>query len=380
MKQIAELSLCMLLTFTLIKCGRPTDPTNLKLIDLHFIDTVKVNYDGEILLLSDIKNGKLVFFDYFAKEILITDLKGNIEYNFNNSLLGSDNFGENIWGVRFQTDTSVTVLSENGYFIYSLKGKIIKKYLHPFEVPKIYITGDFKLGYDYKRKMFISLLTTSTDLSSKLPEFYSQIKHLTVFKVDSQKYSWQINYEPESSFLQKEYFTSEWGAHFDISQDTIAMIYGRDPIVYLYKLSTFGKVTSFNTYPEHFKQNVKFKFNENTSDNHKLRLTGFSNSCYRKIFIKKDTVFTSYFSGIPIEVFDKIENLDDYNNLAYKTQKLYLQIFINGDKSYNDFQLPKEFPYLELLSDGRIFLSEQGRWRVKKDGYKRFLSANIRLD
>jgi hypothetical protein len=365
--------------FVLVHCTskKPDKDAGMKKIEIHTIDTVKVNYSGQTLLLSDFRKNLLVFFDFFDKEILITNLQGTILHQFNNSLLGADNFGNQILGVRFQSDTSISVLSDNGYFIYGLNGKIISTYKHPAHVDKVYITGDFKLNFDPKRNMFISLLTTSTDISSSIPEFYTEIKHITTFKLDSQKYSSVIKYEPESSFLQKEYFNNEWGIHFDTYKDTIALIYGRDPIVYIYGLSGFQKKASFKTFPEHFASEVRFKFGENTRDNHKLRLTSFSNSTYRKIFIRGDTVMTSYNAGIPFDEFKNIENLDDLNSIGYLKQHHYLQIFIKGKKEFSDYELPKEFPFVELLSRGIIILGEQSRWNLKKDGNKRFLIANI---
>ncbi len=380
MKKPLIISSFILSVFVSISCtpNKPDDGSGLKKIELQATDTVKINYSGQTLLISDFRKDMLVFFDFFSKEILITDLRGIILHHFNNSVLGADNFGDQILGVRFQTDTSISVLSDVGYFIYTLDGKTISKYKHPSHIDKAYITGDFKLDYDQKRKMFISLLTTSTDLSSSVPEFYTEIKHITTFKLDSQKYSRMIKCEPESSFLQKEYFNNEWGVHFDINKDTIALIYGRDPIVYIYGLSSFQKKTSFKTFPEHFRSEVKFKFGENTSDNHKLRLTSFSNSTYRKIFIHGDTVTASYNAGIPLEEFKNVENLDDLNNIGYLKQQHYLQIFIKGKKEFSDFELPKEFPFVELFSKGIVILGEQSRWNLKKDGNKRFLIAQIK--
>lgn len=382
MRNLLVFFLYFLSSLSFIQCSKTDNSeglVNLKKIDIEVIDTIKVKNNSQELLLSDFKNSKLVFFDFFSKEILITDLKGNILSKFNNSLLGMDDFGDVILGVCFQSDTSISVLSDEAYFIYTFEGKTISKYKHPFSVDKQYLTGDFKLSYDVKRKMFASLLTTSTDLPAKVPEFYSEIKHITTFKVDSKKYDWEIKYEPESSYLQKEYFTSDWSAHFDLDRDTIALIYGRDPIVYIYGLSDFKKLASFKTYPEHFKQVVKFKFSENTSNNHKLRLTAFANSSYRKIFAQRDTVITSYTTGVPLEAFDHIENVNDYNIIAYKNQQYYLQVFVNGRKESSDYELPKEFPGLELLSNDLIFLGEQPLWENKNDGYTRFLIAKMKF-
>jgi hypothetical protein len=342
-------------------------------------DTVKVKYDGLTLLLSDVRNDKLLFFDYFKLDVIVTDLKGTILSGFNNAFIGAEDVGNNLYGTCFQSDSTIAVLSNRGYYIYSLDGKLITRYLHSFTLYNgVYMTGDFTLEYDNTRKMFVSLLTTSTDLLANKPGFYEQVRHLTVFKTDSQNYKFKIPYDPGSSYLQKEYYTPGFFAHFGIDNSNVAMVYDRDPIVYIYDLDNFRKIKSFNTYPDNFNQVVKFKFGTEVDNN--TRLTAYANSSFGKIFIKGDTVITTYGSGIPIEVFEGINNLDDYNNVAYKSQHFYLQMFINGRKKIQDFELPREYPYLSSMSNNKIFLTEQMKWQNKNDGYKRYLICQFEYD
>jgi hypothetical protein len=87
-------------------------------------------------------------------------------------------------------------------------------------------------------------------------------------------------------------------------------------------------------------------------------MTGFSNSGYCRIFTRGDTVLTSYISGMPLELFKNINNIDDYNAVSSQHQDYYLQFFINGKKQARDLELPKRFPLVSLFSNGQIILSE----------------------
>jgi hypothetical protein len=168
------------------------------------IDTVKIEYDGGTLLLADIRKDKLLFFDFFNREILVAGVDGSVLSRFNGTFLGQNYFGDMVYGVHFQNDTTVSVLSKSGYFIFDSKWKLVEKYLHPFDLSQgAYLNGAFKLGYDEKRKMFVSLLKTSTNFRLNQKEFYDEIKHLTIFKPDSQKYDYKIKYEPEVRTCKK---------------------------------------------------------------------------------------------------------------------------------------------------------------------------------
>lgn len=375
--------LCCLCFCALVQCSKEekaeqNSKEQLDSIAMQTMDTIKVKYDGEVLLLTDVRKDKLAYFDFFSKEILVTNRKGEIISKFNHSLLGSESFGNFIYGVHFQNDSVLSILSNKGYFMYGLNGALISKYLHTFNLDfSVYMNGDFKLSYDKKRNQFVSLLTTATDLGSNKPEFFEQARHITTFNLDSMKYSWHVPYEAEGSYLQKKYYTGEWNAHYDINDDTIGVVVGRDPIVYLYRLSDFKKLSSFSTVPEYFKQEVKFEFGSDTFSDHKKRLTSYANSDYRRIFLRGDTVFTSYSGGIPLNVFESINNLEDYNTIGVKNQKHYVQLFVNTKKTSKDLELPKEFPLLMQVSNGTLYLGEQERWLNKHDGYKRFLVCKL---
>lgn len=341
-------------------------------------DTIKIKYSGHGTVLSDVRNNKLLLFDFFFKEILVTDLKGEILHKFDGTFLGSNSFGTDIFAVHFQSDTTLSVASNQGFQIYNFDGKLLKRYLHPFDLSSNrYLNGDYKLCYNDRHQFFITMLTTPTTAHVNQPQFYKEVKHLTVLDLKSGKYSFQVPYEPESSYLQTDYYNNMVAPYFDVWGDSLAVIYPRDPIVYLYSIPDFNKLTSFNTNPKVYRHEAKFKF-EVKKDN-KDQLLEFSNSKFFKIFIRHDTIFTSYTSGIPTEVFDGINDLETYNQVSYKYLTHYLQVFVNGKKIVKDFALPKEFPRVNLINASTVYLNEEARWHNRSDGMLRYLVCRLDL-
>lgn len=343
------------------------------------IDTINIDYDGEVLLPVDWLNNKVVYFDFFAPEILISDLEGNVTSRFNVSLMGANDLGTQIYGVTFIDNSTLAIVTENGYYITDLEGNVSERYLHPFDLRTgVYLNGDFHLDYDPTHRALISLLKTTSTSRMDRPDFYKDLRHLTVFSLESREYQVRIPYEQGSYYLNGEYFNNDFGAHFAIHDKNVSLIYPLDSKVYTYSLDDYRLLRSFETEPDSFQHAVKFPFGGGEVKA-KERLTGYANSVNYRIFTEGDTIIHSYTSGIPLSFFDAVNSMDDYNAGFYKHLSYYLQMFVNGEKRFSDFKLPREFPMICLYSKGTMLLLEQEKWRSQHSDFKRFLYGRVTI-
>jgi len=356
------------------------NPENLARGSVVPIDTITVKYSGVTLLAADWSGNKILYFDFFTPEIVISDLKGNILSQFNAGLLGMNDLGDHIYGAHFLDQSTVAIVTEKGYYITDLNGNVRQRYIHPFDLNVgVYMNGDFHLDYDSKHKSFVSLLKTTSLSSINRHDFYTELRHLTVFNLDSNTYTFRIPYEQGSYYLNEKYFNNEFGPHFALHGDSVSVIYPLDPGVYTYSLNDYKLLRSFDTKPDSFRHVVKFPFGGGTIET-KERLTGFANSVNYRLFSEGDTIINSYTSGIPSTFFENVNDIEQYNAGSYKHLKYYLQMFVNGEKQISDFELPKQFPMISLYKKGEMILTEQEKWMPHSDGHKRFLYCRLTVE
>ena len=208
-------------------------------------DSLDLEYLG-IPMLTDVSSegSKLIFFDFPSNEIIITDAEGKIIHTFSKEEGDTpDVYGFKLESPGFYGEDQLAVFGANGLFIYDLDGTMVKKISHPESLSTLSsrtIIGKSLESATISDKTY--LLPISVRPDNSFPgeqEFYEEYRALELVDVANETMTEIIPFEKGSHFLNGKGFNpSDYSPAYEANGETLYVVHGGDPQLYVYQLST----------------------------------------------------------------------------------------------------------------------------------------------
>lgn len=206
--------------------------------------------DLEILgapMLSDVNQDgtALLFFDYPSQKIITSDAIGNIKHSFFKGEDTPDSYGFMLESPGFYGEDQLAIFGGNGLFIFDLEGNMQKKIPHPESMGTLssrsYIGKSLESTFFNER---VFLLPTSVRPEKSFAGeqvFYDSYRALELIDVDDETMTEIIPFEKGSLFLNGKGFNpSDYTPAYEAKDETLYIVNGGDPQLYVYHLSHNG--------------------------------------------------------------------------------------------------------------------------------------------
>jgi hypothetical protein len=343
-----------LIGLLITSCGNEKElETELEDLSLQLSDSIVVDYLGMVKIVDyQIANRNYLALDYSDNIVMQFNTEGEIQYLFDQSGHDPSSFGHDILGLSFFNDSSVVIQSKLGYFIYTFEGELIRKI--PIE-NKSPIYTRLKFNLEVTDKDLISLMHIETDARPNTKAYFEDIEHFTVVNYRTSHISNKIGFEPESVYLNDEfyYYYSEPTFDFNITDSLFYVIYSSDPTIYSYDVSSnYQLKKKISASPSHFNSPVKVPFLQWPNDIKSLTYDGN----YQNIFSNGSFIILEYSSGISTEM-DIPSSIAEMNSLRRDLNSYYLQVFKDGQKIGKDLKVPEgKFGLSFIHGDGSLIL------------------------
>jgi hypothetical protein len=347
---------------------------NLPKYEISIVDSIKLNTLGNFRVV-DYHDSLECFLavDFRAGDIIIVNKKGSVIHKLNKIGEYSDAIGEWILGASFYKNSQIALLGKSGIFFYNFNGELDFKIIRN-DKGLAFITSQFKLKpFSLKNKNYILCTLenlTFDKLGTKLtPEYYQSARLLTLVDLEKKSFKEIVPYPQESIYRKEKAFYDSDKPIFDYSttDSSIYVLFGFEDIVYKFygnNFTNYEVLTSTN--PSNMQTLPGTLFTKSPPQEDILKYTFLSGS-YNNIFSNNDTIYATYYSGIPKEKIEHNLSLQEYIEFYRQFNKYYLQVFVKEKKICSDVVLPDKSSYIDYITKAGLILLHQNKLSLKQD-------------
>lgn len=371
----------------LFSCGKEESviDENLPTYELAIIDSIRLDIIGDyrIAHYSDSLKYYLGVADRTG-DIVIFKANGEIITKFNKIGEYHDAIGEYVLGASFYNTSEIVLLGKRGLFFYSLDGTLKRKITRSTK-GVVAITNQFKLEpIAIQRKKYIAcVLETSVfnQLGTKsTPKFYELSKLVTLIDLEEKSFKEVISYPKEGLFRGQKWYYDQDKPIFDYSPEdsSFYFLFGCENKLYRFHGDDFTTCyKTATTNPTHMQVLSGENFAINPPQENILKYT-FMSGFYSDIFKVRDTIYTTYCSGISKDKVDHNLSMQEYISLYKQFNKHYLQVFLKNKKVCTDIAIPNKAAYIDhITSNGTILLHRNKLLLTEDTNYDLFYIAKL---
>jgi hypothetical protein len=234
MKKINALFTCsILLSFA---CSSPKEEsenqlTNSNEWELQIVDSIQVDYLGQLVLLAIHPDGNhFLFGNSSNNHLVLTDGKGDIITTYEEPADAPTSVGALTTSATFLGDQVITT-GNNRLAVYDLKLQFLKSLKFPpigRGIQPISLQGENELlGF---------IGGPQNDLPSNQPEYYSQYNLFELINLDQEAFSPLVPFHEKSRFLTGEAFDF-LSPKFQVDGSKVSFVYSNDSLIYSYDLA-----------------------------------------------------------------------------------------------------------------------------------------------
>ena len=213
------------------------------------IDSIKVDFLG-MPAVQDIDpiSKTLIFLDdkVYSQDIYIADFDGEILNSFSKFGDMPDNYGGLRAPLKIIGKNEILAYGIHGFFKYDFSGKNRLQVRHEFDLLNRYSINNMGTGMEEKNEQFLYLNSIDPKLKKNDLQFYDEINLLTwMYPKRGEKE--QIVKFPESSLFKngKFFYRDSWSPVYTLSEDLVYVIFGMEPVIYMYSSSSPYELLNF---------------------------------------------------------------------------------------------------------------------------------------
>jgi hypothetical protein len=378
------LSLFILLFLSCNSKNNKAAPPLRKAVTLEKVDSIQINYLGNPTVHDiDPRSGTILFVEHkqFTEDILVADFKGETLTSF--SKLGDvpDGYGKLMSTLRINDSKSFLAYGYNGFMTYDLSGKLLSRVeLKQFQLP--YFRRDamgFGMEKSGNRYVYADQEEPVSNSQSNT-RFYEKMDLLFWLNPEFGNREPFVKL-PESSLFRngKHFYMGAWEPIFTMEDDRIYIVFGSEPVIYIYSLNEpYSLISSI---PINLEDYQYFRGSTDNSVDHTLMFTSG-----RVLNIKKiDGYYViAYFPGYSsADKKAESENKSHEENLIFRERMLkkYAKRISVIDAAGNrvaDFVPDGLVPESMLVRNGELWMQELPDEEVERD-YFRLFKVGLRI-
>ena len=356
-----------------------------KIVSFEKLDSIQIDYLGNPNVHDiDPRSGTILFMEHkqFTEDIMVANFEGEILSSF--STLGDvpDGYGKLMSTLRINDDNTFLAYGYNGFMTYDFSGKLQSRVeLKQFQLPFFRRDG---MGFGME-KSGNRYIYADQEVPADIPEsdtrFYEEM-HL-IFWLDPESGNREPFVKlPESSLFRngKHFYGGAWEPIFTIEDDRIYVIFGSEPVIYVYSLNEPYPLIS--SIPINLGDYRYFRGSHENSVDGTLRFTSG-----RVLNIKKiDGYYViAYFPGYSSadkkaesENKSREENINFRERMLKKYAKRTAIIDAAGNR-VADFVPDGLVPESMLIRNGELWMQEKPDEEVERD-YFRLFRVGLKFD
>ena len=283
---------------------------NLKFICYEFeiYDSLVVDYLGNVSLMDISHDGKfLLLRDQTTDSILVSDIEGEILYQYKLSGEGPNQYQSNLYGKsKFLTSNEFLIPTTAGVYRYNIQGQLQKKYTPDFTPRAQIIIGGADNLFIKEDRLFLNLPGRGLDdFGSQGIDFQKKSTHIEVLDLQTETYAPAIPFPATSKFSSEEkaYKFFSFYPTFTLGKDSLYIAYRHEPKIFAYPLSDLSLLGSTKPIPF-----SSFFENEPKSDqvDDNINISELYVGTINKIIAIEDQQFlVDYLSGLTVDQYNE---------------------------------------------------------------------------
>ncbi len=366
--------------FFLISCQETKEVMNKTHFKFVLTDSIKINLIGDIRIYDyNIVKKRYLFMNKSTKTVFQTDAKGNIISQFSVDEGDKGYSNKRINNIGYIGDSLIAMTTPKGIFLVDDNGNIKKHLKQEFNSLRTDIKSSIK-EFMFQGHPFIACVYSFNFNISKLKhkdlrneEFYHNFRHITFCDLKNDTCIIKIPYEPNSLFMKFDYYYEHSFTFYDYNSfdSSLYILHTPDPTILVYSAKDSFKLTkSIPIRSDYFKITEKSPFKEDKNYNSDKFL--MVNSGFTGVHALENMIITTYHTGIPEDKFENVYSLTDINKLFAQYEKLYAQVFIDGEKQGADIPIPyNEYSIAIATSQDHIVMYPYSL-RIERPNYSVF--------
>lgn len=352
------------------------------LISYNVIDSIECDFVDNLMLVGDIyKDSLIATFNAFSGNVRILNMNGELLSFFNNSGYDNQGMGQFIGGITFLNNGSLMILSDVGFYNYSIDGELLNYSRHSDHIELtggLFMSGQLKLHKIRNKDEitgFVSLINLTSNSGVNQNDFYSEVKLINKVDYPSFDYLQFLEYPKESIYLNSDGYYHNLYPLFSISGDSILnVIFNLEGILYQYDLKSLKLIRILHVEPSNFNICSPFKFGTSSND----FLVTLKSDYYTNIFSQGDTILLTYQKWN--DPNNEIKTRQDYSSEGYKYREYYLQVIVENSNQQYEMKLPENYPYLSAYNNGKLYLTEEKSFKNVEPNSENILVVKLNFE
>ena len=359
---------------------RSNKPIKTDGLSIQVIDTVRCAFVDDVPVVGDVYQDSLIaFLNPISGYVRIVDFTGKVISGFNKSGYDHEGFGQYLGGVSFLKDGSLMLLSDVGFYNYSVNGNLIAHHEHSKKIDMtggLFFSGQLNLqrieNSEGEVTGFISTINLVANSRVNQKDFYDEVTLLNKVTYPAFSYSAVLKYPENSIYRQANGYYHKHYPLFTLANDDILnVIYNLEGIIYQYDLKSMELANTVDIEPDDFTICPPFDFGTGPND----FVVTMKSDYYTNIFSSGDTIMATFSKWFNDN--DEIKSSSDMNDKGHQYRKYYLQVFIQSTNRLYEIQLPEHFPHLRTLTNGKLLLMQEVRFMDVEPDTENILIAKL---
>lgn len=332
-------------------------------LSIEVVDTIQCEIVDNLAIVGrDIyKDSLIVILNPLSGNIRIVNFYGKVIKDFKRSGYDNLGFGQYLGGVTFLNDGSLMVLSDLGFYNYSIDGDLKSYFRHSNEIEMaggLFVSGQLNLQQIETSNSqvigFVSMINLINTSGVNQKEFYSEVRLLNKVEYPSYNYQQFLEYPDKGIYKQTNGYYHNHYPLFSLTNNKILnVIYNLEGIIYQYDIESMKLVSTLDIEPDNFTTCSPFDFGTSSND----YVVTLKSDYYTNIFSSGDTLLLTYTKWLDDN--NELQSVSDINSKGYLHKKYYLQILIQSTREIFEIELPKHYPYLQAVSNGKLLLQQE---------------------
>ncbi len=242
-KRISILALALgLFLFTSCSSDEPgqENTTSTDTYSLEIIDSLQIDYLGQIYLLDKNDRGEFLLQDLQRKSFMIADPSGQIIHEFIMNEDERDYPGISFESPAFYKNDLIVFNAQKGLHFFDFEGRLQSKTDEALEsnvyISRVGTKAIFEVKWGGKERLLTNRLGFMGG-NGNTQAFYDDFRALNLYDSETQEIKALIPLAPGSITQDGKYHSSgRLLNRFDVEGDQVALVYAKDPHAYIYQL------------------------------------------------------------------------------------------------------------------------------------------------
>lgn len=303
--------------------SKPLSEQNLR---FEIYDSLVVDYLGNLMLMDISPNGEnYLLIDQNTDTIFVTNKQGDIKHKYYRSGEDPESIQGNRTGLgKFLDNESILIPGSQGIVNYELSGKIKKVFKPDFQGMASFVVPFNQVHWVSEQKVYVYLPGRYSDLSQQGLAFQKESNRLEVLDLKTEKFEPAIPFPKESKYSSEtqEFGSLDFYPIFNVSQDSLFILYRNEPKLFIYHLSNLEEPAKVKEVP--YSEFIERKISEEPASGG-FNLRDFFLGVNLSIFPTEDGKFLiRYLTGLTEEEANEVINAggDDFNEIFVEAEKL----------------------------------------------------------